>query len=502
MKIREWLAIGAVLVALLGIGAAVLFGPRDANDDPDGWREHLDQLTAVPDKGAEDKAVGTIERLGGQFSREDRGPEYRPVARVDLRGCPVTDADMKELTGLRGVTELLLAETRISDAGLKEVARLPVLNTLNLSDTAVTDAGLKELSGLVFLQTLDLSNTAVTGAGLADLNGRCSVTRLSLAGSNATDAGLAGLAGGPAVRELDLSETNITDAGLPRLKPLVGLGTLNLAATKVTGRSVEFLLRLPVRSFDLTGIPLTPDEFVRLQQAMDQSARGAVRPSVGAGQGPGVEETPAGPAAPAIDPTTVGPLKIVGIRSAITDEWLQDVAKSGRLDQLVERFESFNLEQFSDSPTDHRVLDLSGSRVTDAGLRTLRGFDGFDNLSLNDTVVGDAGLTHVRGHSKLRAVQLQKTKVTDLGLKELANLTELRILYLDGTRVTDAGLSELRSLERLRQLHLANTGVTDGGLQQLHRLRALEILDVSGTSVSEAGIAKLKAALPKCSVWH
>ena len=52
------------------------------------------------------------------------------------------------------------------------------------------------------------------------------------------------------------------------------------------------------------------------------------------------------------------------------------------------------------------------------------------------------------------AVNLTFTKVTDAGLKELADSRALQELDLHGTKVTDAGLKELAGLKTLQTLDL------------------------------------------------
>src|SRR5262249_52379820 len=61
------------------------------------------------------------------------------------------------------------------------------------------------------------------------------------------------------------------------------------------------------------------------------------------------------------------------------------------------------------------------------------------------------------------------TKVTDAGLRTVGQLTWLVRLNLAGTRVTDAGLPELRRLADLRELYLNETEVTAVGGQAPQR---------------------------------
>ena len=97
-------------------------------------------------------------------------------------------------------------------------------------------------------------------------------------------------------------------------------------------------------------------------------------------------------------------------------------------------------------------LDLSGTRVTDAGLSTVALFRNLTRLHLN------------------------RTRITDSGLRQLAGLQQLEYLNLYGTGVTDAGLQSLAALKRLRTLYVWQTGVSDGGLERLRS--ALPRLDI------------------------
>jgi hypothetical protein len=67
----------------------------------------------------------------------------------------------------------------------------------------------------------------------------------------------------------------------------------------------------------------------------------------------------------------------------------------------------------------------------------------------------------------LTMLQMPGTRVTDAGLEHLKGLTKLHGLYLGQTRITDAGLKHLEGLTGLRDLGLLETQVTDAAVQQL-----------------------------------
>jgi len=67
----------------------------------------------------------------------------------------------------------------------------------------------------------------------------------------------------------------------------------------------------------------------------------------------------------------------------------------------------------------------------------------------------------------LQYLQLSSTRVNNAGLVHLSKLTGLRVLWLYDTPVGDAGLVHLRGLTGLRVLNLRSTLVTSAGTDAL-----------------------------------
>jgi hypothetical protein len=99
--------------------------------------------TKIEEIDAEDRAVSTIEKLGGSAYRDEM-KLGKPVVVVSFYGTQVTDADLKKLAPLREIRDLNLYGTPVTDEGLKHLAPLKGLTTLSLNSTNVTNAGLKE----------------------------------------------------------------------------------------------------------------------------------------------------------------------------------------------------------------------------------------------------------------------------------------------------------------------------------------------------------------------
>ena len=86
-------------------------------------------------------------------------------------------------------------------------------------------------------------------------------------------------------------------------------------------------------------------------------------------------------------------------------------------------------------------------------------------LDLSGTRLDDAGASRLAALKRLRCLNLGHTRVTDAGLVHLAGLDQLEKLYPDGCRVTGRGLENLMGLTRLHTLDLSGTDVDDAGLE-------------------------------------
>jgi hypothetical protein len=137
------------------------------------------------------------------------------------------------------------------------------------------------------------------------------------------------------------------------------------------------------------------------------------------------------------------------------------------------------------------TLDLSETGVTDAGMGTISGCRSLQVLRLKGVSVGDAGLAKLKG-LRLQILRLSGTRVTDAGLAELGPLPYMEWLDLDETMVGDPGLAVIETWAHVQILGLAKTRITDAGLAHLYKLPLLS-LDLSGTAITDAGLKNLPA---------
>lgn len=106
---------------------------------------------------------------GGLLTKIQESGDVPGMDNLSFCGIPLTDDQLRYLSGLQSLRSLNLCGTKITDAGLEHLRGLDSLQTLELSATQVTDAGLEHLRGLDSLQSLGLSGTQVTDAGLMRL---------------------------------------------------------------------------------------------------------------------------------------------------------------------------------------------------------------------------------------------------------------------------------------------------------------------------------------------
>ena len=100
----------------------------------------------------------------------------------------ITDAGLRDLTGLTKLRKLYLAGTNITDDGLPQLSKFTEIEILNLTLCRISDDGLDHLKGLSKLKILMLGYTKVTGSRFPEeLRG---LEILLLMGCPVTDAGM------------------------------------------------------------------------------------------------------------------------------------------------------------------------------------------------------------------------------------------------------------------------------------------------------------------------
>lgn len=188
------------------------------------------------------------------------------IKRMSLERCPLTDADMAHLRGIR-VGTLYLGETKISRRGLETLGKMetvtylslkrnrllgltpeslalfPNVTHLGLDETDVNDEDLRALRSTPNIETLWLNETQVSDQGLAHLSSLEGLRTLYLTGTQVTGSGLKHIRELPLVY-LSLKETPISEAGLEAVSHLTSLTTLGLDHTTVQDAQLRHVSKL------------------------------------------------------------------------------------------------------------------------------------------------------------------------------------------------------------------------------------------------------------------
>jgi hypothetical protein len=110
---------------------------------------------------------------------------------------------------------------------------------------------------------------------------------------------------------------------------------------------------------------------------------------------------------------------------------------------------------FKGLPRQLETLDVSHTRITDAGLGALTDFPTLKQLNLGFTRITDAGLKKLKALWRLETLSLRGTGITDKGLRELTGLSRLKALLLGDTKITDQWVPTITKIKGLRRLELA-----------------------------------------------
>jgi hypothetical protein len=113
-------------------------------------------------------------------------------------------------------------------------------------------------------------------------------------------------------------------------------------------------------------------------------------------------------------------------------------------------------------------LVLTSCPITNDGLSSLAGKNNVRCLNLARTSVNDDGMKHLQGMN-LQSLDLSATKITDAGLATLGEFEfpHLREIALERTRITDTGLMHLANFKHLEWVSTAGTKVTKDGIRHL-----------------------------------
>lgn len=172
----------------------------------------------------------------------------------------VNDAWLENVSGIKTLRRLDLANCAIKGKGLRHLANLKGLRELNLTLTPVSDDSLQHLAGLSELRTLGLASTQCTGSGFTHLTGLKKLESVNFHFTPLNDDGLRAISQVSISGRLWFAHTKFTDAGASSLKNLVHLKRCGIGSTDKasSGEAIAHLSKLPLEELSLFDNQATP----------------------------------------------------------------------------------------------------------------------------------------------------------------------------------------------------------------------------------------------------
>ena len=137
-------------------------------------------------------------------------------------------------------------------------------------------------------------------------------------------------------------------------------------------------------------------------------------------------------------------------------------------------------------------MQLTGRRVANGSLRSLRTLHRIRTLTLFDTSIDDQGIVLLSKCQVLEELHIVSSLITDRSMPLICQLPCLKSLFLDRVpHVSDAGIVHLKEAMNLVELVLRGTQLSDEGLRSLLHLPRLMVLGIDETAVTDKGISQL-----------
>ncbi|MEE3219282.1 MAG: hypothetical protein VX257_03415, partial [Planctomycetota bacterium] len=399
------------------------------------------------------------------------------------------------------------------------ISGLPVLENIFLADTAITDNGVLQLTHLKNLRLVSLFGTNVTINGMfllqsalpkldvrwdgKDLEPRAARDLIAIGAEislqTTVDDNLLKV-GNPGdlpqghfrIKIVDLSgNPKVDNRDLEPLTSLAHVVEIRLDGTSVTNDGVAGLAEIKsLRKIDLGALQIAPGPIALIKRQL-----------------PGI----------AIVEKQTDLWKtanwVLAQRGNVTVRLPDGRELSGIVDPLQLPKGEFTL-------TEIHLVD--NPQIVDADLENVRGISQLKVLNISGSGVTDRGIVHVIGCTQLRDLDLSRTKITDVAASLLARIQSLRQLYVAGTDISGDGLEHLKSvgelthlslaktkiqdddllwlkgLQNLRWLSLSGTGITDAARSSFDKLKTLKELHVDGSHITDAGLEELRRRIPHC----
>ncbi|KAK7358527.1 hypothetical protein VNO77_00459 [Canavalia gladiata] len=390
---------------------------------------------------------------------------FRHLRYMNLADCHrITSPSLWPITGMTSLQELDLSRClKVNDAGINHILSIPNLEKLHISETSVTAKGVKLLASLKNLVLLDLGGLPVDDMSLISLQVLKRLQYIDLWGSKISNEGSSVLNTFPKLTYVNLAWTSVTK--LPNLSSLECLNMSNCTIDSIFEDD-----KAPLAKLILSGATfLNEAEALLYANANFLSFLDVAHSSLHR----------------FFFLSKMKVMEHLNLSSCMMgDDSLEMVACAGG-----------NL----------RSLNLSGTRVSSAGLGILAGHvPNLEILSLSQTPVDDTAISFISMMPSLKDVDLSNTNIkgflhkrrtdvdSQLSLTALQNL-KLERLNLEHTEVRDGALCPLSNFQELRYLSLKSASLADISLYYLSSIRKLINLSICDAVLTNYGLDTFKA---------
>lgn len=182
----------------------------------------------------------------------------------------------------------------------------------------------------------------------------------------------------------------------------------------------------------------------------------------------------------------------------ISDDAINSLAKCHKLEYLDlsgSRLSDAGLARLASALPSLRVLGVEYSKVTENGLAALRKLPRLQGLAILGIPATDKVALHISALPALRELRAEPQS-SDKGVERLSGLRQLRHLSLMGPSITNDCMKYIARMESLRSLVIQDTAVTDVGVEQITGMPTIAQVTLSGDGMTTQCISTL-ATLPK-----
>tara|TARA_R110000868_G_C10973102_1_gene771222 strand:- start:32958 stop:33839 length:882 start_codon:yes stop_codon:yes gene_type:complete len=276
----------------------------------------------------------------------------------------------------------------------------------------------------------------------------------------------------PRLNTLILDGTTITDGGTPLLRKMTSLGMLSLNSTYITDRGLKDLETLRgLYRLDLNDTKVSEEGVKNFQRSQ-----------------------------PKCNIEYAAPL------ASSLQYVIQELKEAGANVNVINQGHHYVIESVEFPNHLQGILGIHNraekAKVFESCLIRISEMKDLKRLTMHWAEFDNTKLEYIKNLTYLSELDLSGSRITDQGIKDLKGLVNLQKLKLEHTQITDAGVAQLAQLHlnRLYSLDLDHSKTTVACLESLKDMQRLRSLSLQHLELSTADLEKFKQVLPTCQI--